>query len=77
MGGRWEKDFLLVNTLDEEHFDATRIPGATNIPQSHDDFVRRVEELGGGKDKQVVVTTRPSGQDACIWRQWAMGSRHP
>lgn len=49
------EDFLLVNTLDEEHFNATRIPGATNIPQSHDDFVRRIEELAGGKDKQIVV----------------------
>lgn len=49
------EDFLLVNTLDEEHFEMTRIPGAINLPQSHDDFVRRVEERAGGKDKQVVV----------------------
>jgi rhodanese-related sulfurtransferase len=49
------EDFLLVNTLDEEHFEKTRIPGSINIPQSHDEFAQQVEQRAGGKDKKVVV----------------------
>lgn len=50
-----DEDFLLVNTLDEEHFLKTRIPGAVNIPQSSDDFAAEVEQKAGGKSKPVVV----------------------
>ena len=49
------QDFLLINTLDEDHFAETRIPDSTNIPQSQDDFVERVEQQAGSKDKKVVV----------------------
>ncbi|WP_425395863.1 rhodanese-like domain-containing protein [Aeoliella sp.] len=49
------KRFLLVNTLDEAHFDKTNIEGAVNIPQQDDDFVERVEKQAGGKDQPVVV----------------------
>lgn len=48
-------DFLLINTLDEEHFPQTRIPGSINIPQSSDDFVSRVEQEAGSKDKEIIV----------------------
>ena len=50
-----DEDFLLVNTLDEEHFSETRIPGAVNIPQSQDEFAQQVEQKAGGKNKPVVV----------------------
>jgi rhodanese-related sulfurtransferase len=46
---------LLVNTLKAVSFEKTRIPGAINIPLESEDFVARVEEQAGGKDKPVVV----------------------
>jgi rhodanese-related sulfurtransferase len=49
------EDVLLVNTLNAESFAKTRIPGAVNIPLVDEDFVARVEEQAGGKDKPVVV----------------------
>lgn len=49
------EQFLLVNTLAQEHFDATKISGAVNIPQDDAQFVQRVEKQAGGKDKPVVV----------------------
>lgn len=48
-------DFLLVNTLDEDKFAATKIEGAVNIPLNSGDFVQRVEKQAGGKDQPVVV----------------------
>jgi len=50
-----KKDLALVNTLSEDNFDQTRIPGSVNIPQEHDSFVGRVEKEAGGKDKTIVV----------------------
>jgi rhodanese-related sulfurtransferase len=49
------EDVLLVNTLKAELFEKTRIPGAVNIPLEDEDFVARVEEQAGGKDKPIVV----------------------
>jgi rhodanese-related sulfurtransferase len=49
------EDVLLVNTLNAESFEKTRIPGAVNIPLEDEDFLARVEEQAGGKDKPVVV----------------------
>jgi rhodanese-related sulfurtransferase len=49
------EDVLLVNTLKAESFEKTRIPGAVNIPLENEDFVARVEQQAGGKDKPVVV----------------------
>jgi rhodanese-related sulfurtransferase len=48
-------DFLLVNTLDAEHFPKTKIPGSVNIPQSQDDFTAKVLEASGSKQKLVVT----------------------
>lgn len=45
----------LINTLSEESFEQTHIPGAINIPQEHDDFVQRVEQTAGGRDQPVIV----------------------
>lgn len=49
------EDFVLINTLDEEYFEKTRIPGAVNIPQAENDFVQRVEAQAGSKDKKIVT----------------------
>jgi rhodanese-related sulfurtransferase len=49
------EDFLLVNTLPANSFDATKIPGAVNIPETDDDFVARVEQRASGKEKPIVV----------------------
>jgi rhodanese-related sulfurtransferase len=49
------EDVLLVNTLNAGSFETTQIPGAVNIPLDSEHFVRRVEELAGGKEKPVVV----------------------
>jgi rhodanese-related sulfurtransferase len=50
------EDILLVNTLPEDRFEDTKLPGAVNFPQDRDDFVDRVEaEAEGDKDKKIVV----------------------
>jgi rhodanese-related sulfurtransferase len=48
-------DVTLVNTLDRESFEKTRIPAAVNIPLNDNEFAARVEKEAGGKDKPVVV----------------------
>jgi rhodanese-related sulfurtransferase len=48
-------DLPVVNTLPEESFAATKIPGAVNIPGTSNDFVEQVEQQAGGKDRPVVV----------------------
>lgn len=49
------EDFVLVNTLDEAHFEKTKIPGAVNIPQSEREFVQRVQTQAGSKNKKIVT----------------------
>jgi len=49
------EDVLLVNTLKADSFETTQIPGAVNIPLDDENFVARVAEQAGGKDKPVVV----------------------
>jgi len=48
-------EFLLVNTLDADHFSDTKIPGSVNIPQQQDDFVDEVVQQNGSKQRLVVV----------------------
>ena len=50
-----DEEFLLVNTLDAEHFADTKIPGAVSIPQNASDFVQQTEKQAGAKDRTVVV----------------------
>jgi rhodanese-related sulfurtransferase len=50
-----ESDLLLVNTLDPEHFDDTRLPASINIPQSQPQFADKVEAAAGDKSRPVVV----------------------
>jgi rhodanese-related sulfurtransferase len=49
------EELTLVNTLGADSFEKTRIPGAINVPLDDDDFIARVEQHAGGKDKPVVV----------------------
>jgi rhodanese-related sulfurtransferase len=50
----------LINVMSEEEFQEAHIPGSANVPVSWEDFVERVEELAGGKDKPVVVYSATS-----------------
>ncbi len=49
------RNLALVNTLNTDSFEKTKISGAVNIPLSDSDFVGRVAKLAGGQDKPVVV----------------------
>jgi rhodanese-related sulfurtransferase len=49
-------DFTLINTLPENKFAATRLPGALNIPQDDEHFVERVRSaVGNDMDAEIVV----------------------
>lgn len=50
-----DEEFLLVNTLDADHFEKTKIPGAVSIPQNASDFAAQIEKRVGGKNRTVVV----------------------
>ncbi len=45
----------LINTLNEEAFEQTKIPGSLNVPLETSDFEKRVEQAIGGKNQPVVV----------------------
>jgi rhodanese-related sulfurtransferase len=45
----------LVNVLPAKEFDKTRIPDARNIPLEDANFVTRVQQTAGGKNRTVVV----------------------
>jgi rhodanese-related sulfurtransferase len=49
------RDLILINTLSADDFEATKIPGAINIPQDEEGFVDQVERRAGGRDKTLVV----------------------
>ena len=46
---------LLINSLDESQFDFSRILDALNVPESGDDFIERVEQIAGSKERAIVV----------------------
>lgn len=50
-----KQQFALINVLSAEKFAQTRIPGALNIPLDDANFVLRVEQAAGGKDRTVVT----------------------
>jgi rhodanese-related sulfurtransferase len=49
------EEYLMVNTLPSDMFAQTKVPDAVNIPESDPDFVSRVEQRAGGKDRPVIV----------------------
>lgn len=59
-------DFLLVNTLPTDSFDATQIEGAVNIPQERDDFVDQVTKRMNDKKKPVVVYCANEACDSSV-----------
>lgn len=56
---RRKQDPLLVNVLDEEHFELARIPGSVNIPVSQDNFVAAVVGKASTRDAVVVYCAGP------------------
>jgi rhodanese-related sulfurtransferase len=50
-----KQDLLVLNVLGKDAFDAKRIPGSRNVPESHPKFVEQVTELAGSKDRHIVV----------------------
>lgn len=49
------EDFLLVNVLGEEDFEAAHIPGSHNVPVKRARLENEIERLAGGKEDPVVV----------------------
>ncbi|GAA4437281.1 rhodanese-like domain-containing protein [Bremerella cremea] len=45
----------LINTLNQDNFEKTKIPGSINIPKTAPDFESRVEQTIGGKNQPVVL----------------------
>jgi rhodanese-related sulfurtransferase len=53
---RQEKDDLaVVNVLSREEFRHRHIPGSKNIPLTEPDFIEKVEDTIGGRERPVVV----------------------
>lgn len=50
-----EDDLTVINVLSEKQHRTAHIPGSENVPVEADDFVDRVENLVGSKEKPVVV----------------------
>ncbi|MGH7460405.1 MAG: rhodanese-like domain-containing protein [Longimicrobiales bacterium] len=50
-----DQELVLINVLDAGAFDEEHIPGSHNVPSNRLDLPRKVAELAGGKDRQVVV----------------------
>lgn len=49
-------DLTMINTLPQENFEQTKIPGSINVPQTSDDFVDRVSAaVMNNKQAEVVV----------------------
>ncbi|MWJ28552.1 rhodanese-like domain-containing protein [Halomonas sediminis] len=49
------EDFVLINVLPRDAFNKQHIRTSINIPVKDDDFVEKVEDVAGGKDRKVVV----------------------
>ncbi|QBQ56567.1 rhodanese-like domain-containing protein [Nitrosococcus wardiae] len=49
------EDFLLINVLSEDAFRQAHIPGSYNIPAADKNFIHKVEQKAGSKDKKIVV----------------------
>jgi rhodanese-related sulfurtransferase len=49
------EDFVLVNVLPHDAFEKRHIRTSINIPVKNDDFVERVEQVAGGKNRKIVV----------------------
>lgn len=50
-----DNDFVLINVLPREQFIDKHIRTSVNIPLEDPNFVQKVEEVAGSKDREVVV----------------------
>jgi rhodanese-related sulfurtransferase len=49
-------DVTIINTLPDEDFEKTKIPGSINVPQHNEDFVERVSAaVMNNKQAEIVV----------------------
>jgi len=55
---------LLVNVLPAEQFRLKRIPGSVSAPVEGDDFVERVEQKAGSRDRKIIVYSAKRSCDA-------------
>ena len=49
------EDFVFLNVLPEEMYRKQHIPGSDNMPEKDKNFVQRVEQQAGSKDRKIVV----------------------
>lgn len=56
-----QQDFMLLNVLSISSFQKSHIPGSQNVPVSDSDFVKQVESLLEGKDKNYPIVTYCGG----------------
>jgi rhodanese-related sulfurtransferase len=50
-----DENVVLINVLSEEEFEEAHIPRSINVPLGRDDFVDRVVEIAGDKNRPIVV----------------------
>ena len=58
------EQFELINVLPPDQFEEQHIAGSVNIPVADDNFVERVQQQAGGKDKPIVVYCASEACDA-------------
>lgn len=57
-------EMLLVDVLPKDKFDKDHIEGAQNVPLESPDFLSKVEQAAGRKDKKIVVYCADASCDA-------------
>lgn len=55
MNEQEHRDFVLINVLPRDKFNEQHIRTSINVPVDDDNFVSRVEDVVGSKDREVVV----------------------
>lgn len=48
-------DMLLVNVLSYDQYEKAHIPYSVNVPLNSGEFIERVDELAGRRDKRIVT----------------------
>lgn len=58
------QDFVLLNVLPPDEFNAKHIRTAVNVPVNHPDFLTVVETVAGHKGRPIVVHCKNADCDA-------------
>lgn len=58
------EDFVLINVLPVDKFNAGHIRTSVNIPLNDEDFITQVEIISGDKDRKIVVYSQNVECDA-------------